>query len=75
MKYYGPLFGEQRGQRTRYWDTGHTGKDWERLEEQRDALLDMLERCEMWLSTAPEGRAMQVACQSVIAKAKGGADE
>jgi hypothetical protein len=36
MKYYGKLYGEQRGQRTRYWDTGKTGKDWEDIERERD---------------------------------------
>jgi hypothetical protein len=34
-------------------------------------LLEMLERCEMWLSAAPDGRAMQLACQAVIVKATG----
>lgn len=33
-------------------------------------LLDVVERCEMWLSTAPDGRAMQLVCQAVITKAK-----
>lgn len=37
-------------------------------------LLEMLERCEMWLSTAPDGRAMQRACQAVITKATGKED-
>jgi hypothetical protein len=36
MKYYGKLFGEERGKRTRYWDTGKTGKDWEDIEKERD---------------------------------------
>lgn len=32
-------------------------------------MLEMLRRCEMWLSTLHEGRAMQSACKDVIAKA------
>lgn len=32
-------------------------------------MLDVLQRCEMWLSTMPEGRTMQLACQCVIGKA------
>jgi hypothetical protein len=44
MKYYGKLYGEQRGQRTRYWDTGKTGKDWENIEKERDALSAKLDR-------------------------------
>jgi hypothetical protein len=43
MRYYGRLFGEQRGQRTKYWDTGRTGKEWHDLEIQRDALREALE--------------------------------
>ena len=35
-------------------------------------LLDVVQRCEMWLSTAPDGRAMQMVCQAVIEKALGG---
>jgi len=34
-------------------------------------LLDMVRRCELWLGTLPEGRAMQLACQSLILKAEG----
>jgi hypothetical protein len=44
------------------------------LEAKAAAAADMLEivaRCEMWLSTVPEGRAMQLACQAAIAKATG----
>lgn len=33
-------------------------------------MFEMLCRCEMWLSTHPEGRAMMEACRAVIAKAK-----
>jgi hypothetical protein len=36
MKYYGRLFGEERRKRTRYWDTGKTGMDWEKIEQERD---------------------------------------
>jgi hypothetical protein len=44
MRYHGKLYGEQRGQRTRYWDTGKTGKDWEDIEKERDALSAKLDR-------------------------------
>lgn len=46
-----------------------------RLERQRDELLEMVARCEMWLSTLPEGRAMQLACRAAIAAVKGGRDD
>ena len=35
--------------------------------EYRNALA-MLERCELWLSTMPEGRKMQLECQRVISR-------
>jgi len=34
-------------------------------------MLEIVARCEMWLATVPEGRAMQIACQAAIAKATG----
>lgn len=34
-------------------------------------LLDVVRRCEMWFSTAPEGRAMQLVCQAAIEKVNG----
>jgi hypothetical protein len=34
-------------------------------------LLEIVARCEMWLATVPEGRAMQLACQAAIAIATG----
>ena len=40
-----------------------------RLRDQNEELLGMVKRCEMWLSTASEGRRMQNACKAVIAKA------
>lgn len=42
MKYYGRLFGEARGKRTRYWDTGKTGQDWENIEQERDGLREKI---------------------------------
>lgn len=35
-------------------------------------LLELAERCEMWLGTIHGGRKMQMECRKVITKAKGG---
>lgn len=34
-------------------------------------LLEVVQRCELWFSTAPEGRAMQLVCQAAIEKING----
>jgi hypothetical protein len=36
-----------------------------------DDLLNVARRCELWLSTLPEGRAMQITCQRAIEKSGG----
>jgi hypothetical protein len=40
-----------------------------RLTASAPKMLDMLERCEAWLSTIPEGRTMQLLCQEIITTA------
>jgi hypothetical protein len=34
--------------------------------ERIETIAEMLARCEMWLSTAPDGRAMQLECQRAL---------
>lgn len=42
MKYTGKLFGHLGGKR--YFDTGKTSEDWDRLESDKAELLEMLKR-------------------------------
>jgi len=42
MHYYGELYGKA-GSRS-YFPTGKTGKDWDELEKQRDAMREALDR-------------------------------
>ena len=67
MNYIGPLFGKHGRQ---YIPLTMTSEEVDAICDDRDRLREMLERCEMWLSTAPDGRAMQLACQEVITKSK-----
>ena len=36
------------------------------IAESRIEMMEMIQRCEMWLSTIPEGRKMQLECQRVL---------
>jgi len=50
MHYYGELYGKA-GSRS-YFPTGKTGKDWDELEKERDAMRDWILQAAPMLSTA-----------------------
>ena len=67
MKYTGPLFGKHG---RHFVPLIMTSEQVDAICEDRLNLLQMIQRCELWLSTHPEGRAMQINCQEVIIKSK-----